>query len=81
LSGSLHISQIHLKDIRKVERHSLLWSRRNPWSNYGYTNVILINAESLKFTNLLVDTITSKNYFESNDIVVDEVKEFYTWVK
>lgn len=80
LSDQSQTYRVYIKDIQKVKIHSLAWSRRLPWFNYGYTEVLLNNGDRLKFTNLLFDTTSSKNYFKSTNTTVEQVQSFYTWI-
>jgi hypothetical protein len=81
LGNPLQAYRVYIKDIQKVKVHSLLWSKRLPWINYGYTEVFLNNGDRLKFTNLLFDTTSSRNYFKSTNAIVEHVADFYTWIK
>ena len=81
LGNRFQTSRVYLRDIQKVKIHCLLWSKRLPWINYGYTEVVLNNGDSLKFTNLLLGITSSKHYFESTDTVVAQEEDFYTWIK
>jgi hypothetical protein len=79
LSNQLQTYRVYIKDIQKVEIHSLAL-RRLPWFNYGYTEILLNNGNRLKFTSLLFDTISSRNYFKSINTPVEQVEDFYTWI-
>ncbi|HTN17145.1 MAG TPA: hypothetical protein VL092_05660, partial [Chitinophagaceae bacterium] len=68
------------KDIQKVKRHTLAWSRRNPWNDYGYFEIILHNGERVKFTSLLVCSTQMETFLENNYIVIEKVEELFTWV-
>jgi hypothetical protein len=81
LSNQLQTYRVYIKDIQKVKIHSLAWSRRLPWINYGYTEVLLNNGDKLKFTNLLFGITSSMNYFKNTNITVEKVQDFYTWIK
>jgi hypothetical protein len=81
LSNHLQTTRVYIKDIQKVKIHSLLWSKRLPWISYGYSEVIFNNGESLKFSNLLIATISSEIYFVSRNTLVEKVEDFYTWIK
>ena len=80
LIAKSQVFKIYLKDIQKVERHSLLWGRRNPWNDYGYIKVFLKNGKSLIISSLITDPGSSEIYFVKNNVTVEKVEDFYTWV-
>jgi hypothetical protein len=80
VSNQSQTYRVYTRDIQKVKIYSLAWSRRLPWFTYGYTEVLLNNGDRLKFTNLLFDTTSSRNYFKSTNTTVEQLEDFYPWI-
>lgn len=81
LTDEIQIRRIYFCDIRKVENHSIAWSRRIPWKDYGYVKVQLQNGSSVIWTSLLYDLLSSKNYFVSNGVTIEQSDDFFPWLK
>jgi hypothetical protein len=73
--------KIYFKDIQKIERSYVARNSRNPWRHYGYIKIILKTQETLSFTCLLRDHVTSAHYFRNNKVAVEENETLFPWIK
>jgi hypothetical protein len=80
LSDELQTTKIYFKDIHKIERHYVVWNRRNPWSDYGYIKVYTKSGGTVSFTCLLSDHISSTAYFRNKNVTVEENETLFPWV-
>lgn len=80
LSDELQTTKIYYKDIQKVERHYIVWNRRNPWSDYGFIKVYTKSGKTVSFTCLLSDHISSTAYFRNKSVTVEENETLFPWV-
>ncbi|RYE57834.1 MAG: hypothetical protein EOP48_04950 [Sphingobacteriales bacterium] len=73
-------TKVYFKDIQKVERRYVAWNRRNPWSDYGYIKVFLTSSETVSFTCLLSDDLSSAAFFRNKNVAVEEDEILFPWV-
>ncbi len=75
-----HTCRVYLNEILIVERHSIAWSRKVPWSDYGYIKILLKSGSSVIWSSLLYDLLASKNAFAAGGIAVEQSDEFFPWL-
>lgn len=71
--------KIIFNKIDRVEIHTLAWSYKLPWQEYGFTRIILKDGTKYLYTSLILECSSSALIFKRTNITVDEIEEFWTW--
>ena len=70
-------NKIYYKDISRIEKHYSVWSRRNPWSDYGYIKIVLKDNLFFSYPCLSHDIISSAILFKNKEVTVEDWGELY----
>ena len=66
-------------DISVVEKHSIGWKTRNPWSDYSYVKIILNNGEKIYYNCLTNIKNSENNLFKIDRVKVYDLEGIFPW--